>query len=56
MRATLAAVVTSDYHLARAKVLMRRAGYEEGLGVPAPRLIPGSGWRCAAGNTAQSSG
>lgn len=36
-----AAVVTSDYHLARAKVLMRRAGYEEGLGVPAPTPYPG---------------
>lgn len=36
-----AAVVTSDYHLARAKVLMRRAGYEEGLGVPAPTPCPG---------------
>lgn len=36
-----AAVVTSDYHLARAKMLMRRAGYEEGLGVPAPTPYPG---------------
>lgn len=36
-----AAVVTSDYHLARAKVLMRREGYEEGLGVPAPTPYPG---------------
>lgn len=36
-----AAVVTSDYHLARAKVLLRRAGYEEGLGVPAPTPYPG---------------
>lgn len=35
-----AAVVTSDYHLARAKVLLRRAGYEEGLGVPAPTPYP----------------
>lgn len=35
-----AAVVTSDYHLARAKMLLRRAGYEEGLGVPAPTPHP----------------
>ena len=35
-----AAVVTSDYHLTRAKMLMRRAGYEEGLGVPAPTPYP----------------
>lgn len=37
----VAAVITSDYHLARAKILMRRAGYEEGLGVPAPTPYPG---------------
>ena len=36
-----AAVVTSDYHLARAKMLLQRAGYEEGLGVPAPTPYPG---------------
>lgn len=36
-----AAVVTSDYHLARAKMLLRRAGYEQGLGVPAPTPYPG---------------
>lgn len=35
-----AAVVTSDYHLARAKVLLRRAGYAEGLGIPAPTPYP----------------
>lgn len=35
-----AAVVMSDYHLARAKMLLRRAGYEEGLGVPAPTPHP----------------
>lgn len=36
-----AAVVTSDYHLARARLLLRRAGYPEGLGVPAPTPYPG---------------
>lgn len=37
----IAAVITSDYHLARAKMLMRRAGYAEGLGIPAPTPYPG---------------
>ena len=36
-----AAVVTSDYHLARAKMLMRRAGFGDELGVPAPTPHPG---------------